>query len=363
MSARVTIASLLMVLLALVAPRTARATGAAPPRLDAKSPAPVEIVEGAPPGRGNALGTAYVAWIATAHEGTELRVAEWDLASKKKLRERAVAHFSTFAMAVALTRSGDGLAALVSGTGGGSSEETSLFTLGPSLELRTTSRFANGGAPSLVSSGRYLVATTFEERAPLASASPHADRLPPSRVLVARVIDRDTNAIVGARVFRGTRLLDPATTQRASGHSVAIASGSAYFALPDREPRVIAARLPSLTTIAERDLGSTHGDTTSATIAPLAGGVVVSTAEKTVALAADLSVRGVANGSAGSSLAWDARSRTILCARRPTASIAGVAFVAPFPSLHSEGGGVAWLFGRPVGVTQDEDGDARLLGL
>lgn len=345
-------------LLALVALLAAPTGSAAPPAaaraLRVRSFAPVAVVEGGAPNGSHARGTAVVAWIEVSGDHAQLVLAEWDVARDATLRRRVVATLDGISFAVALARAGGGLYALVSGPGGDRSP-TTLFALDDTFAVSAKLDFAEGGTPSLDGDERYLVATTFESRKPTLPASPRSDRAPPDEVLAARVIDRATMTIVGARVFRGPQMLRSATRQQEGAPSVRVVGGRAFFGLPDVEPVVIATRLPSLVTIARREAPrAARGGFSAVRLTRLGDGVLAATSDRVYVFGPSLEPRGRFD-CALTSAAYDARAKRLLTDVPCGKALGGVSTSTPKPGGAPASSVVAWVFGRAITFAPDED--------
>jgi hypothetical protein len=358
---RILFTSLLALVALAVLPTRA---GAAPPpsqgALRIESFAPIAVVEGAPPSASHTRGTAIVAWIHASGDNAELMLAEWDVARDAVSRQRAVAPLAGVSFAVALSRAGGGLSALVSGPGADRAP-TSLFAIDDTFAVKAKLDFAEGGTPSLDGDERYLVATTFESRTPTLPRRPDSARLPPDEVLVARVVDRTAMTIVGARVFRGPQMLRSATRQLEGGSSVRVVGGRAFFGLPDVEPVVVATRLPSLTTIARRETPrAVAGAPTVVRLTRLGDGVVAATAGRVYALGPSLEPRGRFDCTA-TSASYDARTGKLLTDVPCGKALGAASASTPKPGHDADGSVVAWIFGRATAFAPDDDNVWRAL--
>lgn len=189
----------------------------------------VQIAPLAPPTQVHPWGLVALAWHEATAEGADLRVGAWDLAAGRMLRSRVVRHESEGAgsRVVRIARGGNALFVL---TGGVLEGECRLFRLDAELELQKELALGDAWLPSLVADDHVVAAGTFERDG-----------------YHVRLVDASTFAVMTTRTL-GDAALAPWPSPARSSHALRLEDGRLYVALPERDPRVVALRLPALAT-------------------------------------------------------------------------------------------------------------------
>lgn len=200
----------------------------------------------------------------------------WDLATQKVIATKRIAALTATHSAFAAVRDGDRIL-LVAG-GHWEPAAVTLFTLDESLDVLSRDDLGRGQTPSLAISDRWIVAGFFEQRSTHVPTPDTPKSIPMHLGFHAVTLERASHAVVGARIFQGTRLFLPSIDARTSGHAIALSGDDAYLSLPGAaEAFVIEAKLPSLAPRKSLVLDRFGVPSGSAPIYPVAGELVVLT--------------------------------------------------------------------------------------
>ncbi len=258
----------LIVLLALLAPRTADAGPAskwvsARVPLHARTEGGTALVPLSAPSKEHPLGTVAIfgqnvtdADVEADEASLLLRAYAWDLAAQKVIATKVIARLPSARSVVAAVRDGDRILVIAAGHHSAAGPtNVALFTIDDALEVLSREDLGIGQTPSIAISDRWIVAGFFEERT--TDVQPLGTRPAIGNVaLHAVVLDRTTHAVVDARVFQGTpSLLIPDRYTWLAMHALAIQGEHLYVSLPSGAAALLVqAKLPSLTPVKQRVL-------------------------------------------------------------------------------------------------------------
>jgi hypothetical protein len=252
--------ALIAALLFFFAPAPARADAPSRPGAQSLGIDPGEYshlasVAAAAPSAEEPLGTVLIAWCEWSADST-VHLGEWSLHHARWLQRGVVRHKQSCPVTLRLAWSKQRLVFVI-GTDPGATTELIVMerkerAAGLAFAEVSKVTFENAEAPSLDVDDRFIALATYERVTPIDPVLPNMRTAPADLALHARLLDATTLQIVGARMFRGEHLLRRHNIPHHAGFAIRLLAGRLYVAVADHDPRIVAARLPSLATDFER---------------------------------------------------------------------------------------------------------------
>jgi hypothetical protein len=306
-----------------------------PARADARPPAgvrslgiltsqPVATLEGAPPSKGDALGTVLVAWCEDPFGAPRVRLGEWSLLASRWITTETVRRAELCPTTLRMAWSRQRLVFVLGHDSAATTEVVVLARSGGALTEAEALVFTNAEAPSLDADDGFIALATYERRAPLTTNTRSSKVEPPFHALHVRLLDPATLRVAGARVFSGPHLLRRHASPEAAGHALRLLDGRLYVAVADDEPRIVGARLPSLATEVERTFPvppSERTPSSSSIVLGRMGTSLVIGVGTTLVLSPRLAIIAKHALPITQPIAYDAASRRVLATDGPATSL------------------------------------------
>lgn len=200
----------------------------------------VAIVPAAAPSPTHPKGTALVIGAAAV---------ERDIASGKELRTSGPLFANGASDVTSIVAEGETFVAASAGVNGDAANEVALWVLGPDLRPRERLALGAGSSPTLAAEGEWLAVGFYEWRTPVQKFKDWA----PQYVYRVVLLDRASRKVIAQKVYGEPANLCPRTSTE--DHVLVMANGRLFVSLPmPRHAHLVAAALPSLATVAEKDL-------------------------------------------------------------------------------------------------------------
>ena len=213
----------------------------------------IAAIAAAPPSPEHTWGTIVLAWCESGapDRASAVYLGEWGLREERWIGRTVIRRPEYCPRTISFARSAERLVVAV---GSSFAAEVVVFerAAGGTFEEKAALTFDDVHGPSLDADENVIALGVYEQRTPVLQMRESSSTPAPVHVLHVRLLEPSTLRVVSARVFRGEHLLRPHQVSELAGHALRLLGGRLFIAVPDDEPRIVAARLPSLTTERER---------------------------------------------------------------------------------------------------------------